>query len=141
MLLGEHKQAVDGMGQLALPRQILSELEGSLVVTRGFDRNLILFTDQEWRKLADKLAAKPISNQDVRILRRRLFSNAVELTPNEDGRIILPSSLRKFAGINGQVILTGMYNHVELWSEAYWTQVLESIEADSTGDQWNQLDI
>ena len=141
MLLGEHRQAVDTRGQLALPQQVLSELEGPLVITRGFERNLILFPNQQWRELADKLLDKPISNQDVRILRRRLFSDAIEVTPDKDGRITLPLSLRKFAGINGQVILTGMYNHVELWSEESWTQVLESIEADGSGDQWNQINI
>lgn len=129
------------MGQLALPQQVLAELEGSLVITRGFERNLILFSNQQWRKLVDKLLDKPISNQDVRTLRRRLFSDALELTPDEDGRITLPSSLRKFAGINGQVVLTGMYNHVELWSVENWSQVLTSIEADFPGDHWDKFGV
>ena len=90
MILGEHRQAINGMAQKVLPDRVLSQLDGALVVTRGFERNLILFPDQEWRELAGKLLAKPISDQDVRTLRRRLFSDAVEVTADANGRIILP---------------------------------------------------
>ena len=129
------------MGQLVLPEQVLSELDGALVVTRGFERNLILFPDQEWRELAGKLMAKPISDHEVRAMRRRLFSDAVEISADANGRIILPPSLREFAGINGQVILTGMFNYVELWSVEQWAQVLESVEECSNGEQWDKLGI
>ena len=141
MLLGEHRQAINGMGQVALPEQVLSELVGAFVVTRGFERNLILFPEQEWRELAGRLMSKPISDHDVRTLRRRLFSDAVEVTVDADGRIKLPPSLREFAGINGEVILVGMYDHVELWSVEQWSQILESVEASSVSEQWDELGV
>jgi DNA-binding transcriptional regulator/RsmH inhibitor MraZ len=49
MLLGEYRQAMDSMGQVVLPNQVLSELRGTLVVARGFERNLILYSEQQWR--------------------------------------------------------------------------------------------
>ena len=140
MILGEHKQAVDVTGQLALPEQILNDLQGAFVVTRGFERNLILYPGLQWRELAGRLMAKPISNHTVRILRRRLFSGAVELSANKDGRVVLPATLREFAGIQGEVVLAGMYDHVELWSVERWSQILESaVEADMTSEQWDDL--
>jgi MraZ protein len=141
MILGEHRLAIDPLGWLALPEQIHSELKGDLIVTRGFDHNLILYPDLEWRALAGKLMAKPISNFDVRTFRRRLFGSAMKLSPDENGRIQLPSSLRQFAGINGELVLTGMYDHVELWSVQHWSQVLDSVEADSAGVHWDGLGI
>ena len=139
MILGEHRVAVDRHGWLALPEEIYSQLKGDLVVARGFERNLILFPEQEWRELAGKLMAKPISNFDVRTFRRRLFSSAMELSPDKNGRIQLPSSLREFAGINGEMVLTGMYDHVEFWSVDKWSQILVSVEADSAGEHWDGL--
>jgi MraZ protein len=141
MILGEHRLAIDRLGWLALPEQIRSELKGDLIVTRGFDRNLILYPDLGWRALAGKLMAKPISNLDVRTFRRRLFGSAMQLAPDKNGRIQLPSSLREFAGINGELILTGMYDHVELWSVEEWSQILNSVQADSAGEHWDSLGI
>jgi MraZ protein len=140
MILGEYRHAVDVTGHLTLPEQVLSELEGAFVVTRGFEGNLILYPRLQWRDLAGRLVAKPISDQTVRTLRRRLFSGAIELSPDRDGRIVLPAYLREFAGIQGEVVLAGMYDHVELWSVERWLQILESaVEADMTGEQWDDL--
>jgi MraZ protein len=140
MLLGEYRQAMDSMGQVVLPNQVLSELRGTLVVARGFERNLILYSEQQWRDLAAKLMGKPISDHAVRTLRRRLFSDAAELSVNGDGLITLPASLRKFAGIQNEVILTGMYDHLELWSVQEWSQILQTVvEQDPNGEQWDGL--
>lgn len=141
MLLGEHKQAVNSRGQLVLPEQVLTELEGDLVVTRGFERNLLLFREQDWRELAGKLLAEPISSYEVRTLRRRFFSAAEIVSPDANGRVILPATLRDFAGINGQIILAGMYDYIELWSIEQWLPVKETVEDNSDGRRWDSIGV
>lgn len=141
MFLGEHKQPVSESGRLQLPEQILSELEDGLVVARGFDNNLILFPEQEWQVLAGNLLKQPLTRHDVRSLRRRLFSAAEALVPDRNGRITLSAPLREFAGINGEVILAGMYGYVELWSPERWRSVRETIESDSGAAAWDDIGI
>lgn len=141
MLLGEHKRAINSRGQLVLPEQVLIELNGDLVVTRGFERNLLLFREQEWRELAGKLLAEPISSREVRNLRRRFFSAAEIVSPDANGRVNLPASLREFAGINGDLILAGMYDYIELWSVEQWLPVKEMVEANSDGGRWDSLGV
>ena len=124
-----------------IPEQVLAELEGDLVVTRGFEQNLILFPAHAWRELAGKLLARPISNREVRALRRRLFSAAVEVSPDKNGRVILPASLREFAGINGELVLAGMGDYAELWSVEEWLPLLESVTENSNSERWNDIGI
>lgn len=141
MLLGEHRKAINSKGQIVIPEQVLRELDGDLVITRGFDRNLLLFPKKEWRILAEKLLAEPISNRDMRTLRRRLFSGAEEISADSGGRIALPASLREFAGINGELILAGMFDYIEIWSTDQWQPALESAEANVDDGRWDNIGI
>jgi MraZ protein len=141
MLLGEHRQAINSKGLLVIPEKVLTELDGDLVVTRGFERNLLLFREREWRKLAEKLLAEPMSNREVRDLRRRFFSAAEVMLPDANGRVTLPASLREFAGINGEVILAGMFDYFELWSVEQWLPLKESVEANSDGGRWDKIGV
>ncbi len=141
MLLGEHRKAINSKGQVAIPEQVLRELDGNLVITRGFERNLLLFPKQEWRSLAEKLLAQPLTNRDIRNLRRRLFSGAVEISADSSGRIALPASLREFAGINGELVLAGMFDYLEIWSIDQWLPVLEAAEAGADDGRWDTIGI
>jgi transcriptional regulator MraZ len=133
MLLGEYSQAVDDRGQFQLPGQFLHTSGGSLVLTRGFDENLLLFGIHEWRDLAEKLVEKPISSPEIRALRRRLFSAAALVAPELNGRLTIPATLRNFARINGDLIIVGMYDHLELWSPQNWRKVVANAEAIDEG--------
>jgi MraZ protein len=141
MLLGEYKQSVSSAGRFALPQQILAVLDGGLVIARGFDQNLVLFPAAEWNKLAEALLGKPITDSEVRALRRRLFSAAELVAADEMGYITLPQALRSFAGINGEIVLSAMYNHIELWSAERWLPVRESVEYEDIDDRWHGIGI
>jgi MraZ protein len=82
-----------------------------------------------------------LSDEDVRAFRRRVFSGAVDLTPDRQGRILLPPYLREFAGINGDVVIAGMFNYLELWSTEAWQLVRQSIESNSDAARWEDLGI
>jgi DNA-binding transcriptional regulator/RsmH inhibitor MraZ len=57
------------------------------------------------------------------------------------GYITLPQALRSFAGINGEIVLSGMYNHIELWSAERWLPVRESVEYEDIDDRWHGIGI
>jgi MraZ protein len=141
MFLGEFVHGIDSKGRIIIPAKFRGQLAAGLVVTRGFDQNLMLFTLSGWEELAQRIAERPLSDDDVRAFRRRVFSGAVDLIPDRQGRIIIPSYLRDFAGITNEVVIAGLFNYVELWSPEKWAAVRESIESNSDADRWADLGI
>ncbi len=123
MFIGEFKRTIDHKGKLALPRTFGAGLAAGLVVTRGFERNLMVFTLTDWQTLADKVVEQSLFNGESRALRRRIFSNAAELLPDRKGRIMLPDPLIEFAGLDGQAVLAGMYDYLEIWSGESWLKI------------------
>ena len=137
MFLGEFRQAVSEEGWFALPQAFSLQNNDELILTRGFDHNLLLYSGEEWRRLAGRLLQKPISSSAVRALRRRLFSNAVVVKPDGLGRISIPASLRDFAGIGSALVVAGLYDHLELWSEEEWQAVLEDVTSRKDDGRWD----
>lgn len=141
MFLGEYTHTIDDKGRLTIPAKLRSLLAAGLVVTRGFDQNLMMFPMDEWQGLAQRVAERPFSDEGVRAFRRRVFSGAVDLSPDRQGRILVPPYLREFAGIDGDVVIAGMFNYIELWSAAAWQSVRESVENSSDAGRWEDLGI
>lgn len=141
MFLGEYTHSIDSKGRLTVPARFRGELAAGLVVTRGFDRNLMVYPMDEWKKLADEILSKPISDTRMRDFRRRVFSGAIDLEPDRQGRILIPPYLREFAGINGEVIIVGMFNYIEIWNTDAWAQVRDTIEESTDNARWTDLGI
>lgn len=122
MFLGEFKQSIDKNGKLKLPKSFSVHLAAGLVMTRGFEHNLVIYTRLGWQRLAEKVIDQSIFSRDSRALRRRLFANAAELAPDRSGQITIPDSLRQFAGIEDEAVITGMFDFVEIWSPQNWSE-------------------
>jgi MraZ protein len=116
-------------------------LAAGLVVTRGFDQNLMVFPLDGWQELAGRIVDRPLGDTDVRVFRRRVFSGAVDLAPDRQGRIIIPPYLRDFANINDEVVVAGMYNYVEVWDIGAWQAVRETIVNNNDVARWDALGI
>ncbi len=141
MFLGEYTHTVDDKGRLTIPAKYRGLLAAGLVVTRGFDQNLMMFPLDGWQELANRIAQRPLSDEGMRAFRRRVFSGAVDLAPDRQGRILLPPYLRQFAGINGEVVIAGMFNYLEIWNSADWQTVRADIESDGDAARWEDLGI
>jgi MraZ protein len=141
MFLGEYNHTIDDKGRLTIPAKFRGELAAGLVVTRGLDRNLVIFPLNSWQELAERITSRPLSDGEMRAFRRRIFSGAADLEPDRQGRIILPPHLREFAGIDGEVIVSGMYDHVEVWGAAAWVAQRQSLDATDDADRWDDLGI
>lgn len=141
MFLGEFTHTIDDKGRLTIPAKFRGQLAAGLVVTRGFDQNLMLFPMDGWQELATRIATRPMSDEDMRTFRRRLFSGAIDLEPDRQGRILLPQYLRDFAAINNEVVIAGNYDYVELWSTKNWAAVRTGIENSDDTARWADLGI
>lgn len=141
MFLGEYTHSIDEKGRLTVPAKYRGELAAGLVVTRGFDRNLMVFPMQGWEKLARELSERPLSDRSTRAFRRRVYSGAVDLVPDRQGRILLPASLREFAGLGDEAVIVGMDDLIEIWSVNAWQPVLDEIEDSDDVERWADLGI
>jgi MraZ protein len=130
MFLGRHHHSLDAKGRLAIPARFRDELAGGVVLTRGIDRCLSLYPLAEWEPLAAKVNALPLSDPDARAFRRLVFSEAVDLALDGQGRILLPPELRGYAGIEREVVVIGVNAYLEIWSPERWDAVSNVIDND-----------
>ena len=131
MFLGNYEHNIDDKGRLTIPSKFREELEGGVVVTRGLDGCLWAFSRSEWEILAEKISGLPTTNQAARNFARLMFSNASDSIPDRQGRVLIPQSLRDYAGIDNETILIGVMNRVEIWNPAKWNQVVTTVEQDT----------
>lgn len=120
MFVGEYAHNLDTKGRLAVPFRMRAELEDGGVVTRSVDSCLVLYTKTEWKQLAERIANLPLSNTKARRFARFFLAGAAEVEFDGQGRILLPTYLRQYANLDGEVVVAGMYNRIELWSKAAW---------------------
>ena len=131
MFIGEYSHNIDDKGRLAIPVKFRRELNKGAVVTRGLDNCLFLYTKTEWEKLAQRLAALPISQANSRAFSRLMLAGAMDVELDKQGRAILPEYLRKFAAIKKNVVIAGLYNRLEIWDEEMWSKYKGQTEAES----------
>ena len=131
MFIGEYQHNIDDKGRLAIPTKFRLDLANGAVVTRGLDNCLFLYGLKEWEKLADKLASLPISQSKSRAFSRLMLAGAMDVKLDSQGRIVLPDYLRKFCGMKKKVVITGLYNRLEIWDEEQWNKYQSQNEKSS----------
>lgn len=121
MLIGEAHCSADDRGWLEIPSQFRPGLAGGATVTRGIDPCLVVYPAAEWEKLAAKLERQlPLTSRVARAFNRLMFSGALTCALDEQGRIRLPESLREYANINREVVVVGLFSHLEIWTPQGW---------------------
>src|SRR5690606_20380984 len=116
-------------GRLIIPTRYRSQLTDDAILTRGLDHNLVIYPKQTWEKVKEQLNQVPITHPTARALRRLLFSGAVELSLDKQGRINMPNYLLEYASIEDSILLVGMETFIELWSPEHWRTTLENVSA------------
>ncbi|MDD4995575.1 MAG: division/cell wall cluster transcriptional repressor MraZ [Patescibacteria group bacterium] len=132
MFIGEFKHNLDEKGRLAVPVKFRSDLAKGAVITRGIDKCLFVYTMDEWRILANKLANLPISQAKARAFARLMLAGAMDVIPDKQGRINLPEYLRQYAGLSKEAVIAGLYNRLEIWDSASWEQYSKNTEQSSS---------
>jgi len=131
MFIGEYTHTIDDKGRLAIPVKFRKDLIKGAVITRGLDNCLFLYPIEEWKVLADKLSKLPIGQANTRAFARLMLAGAMDATLDKQGRIIVPDYLRKFGKISKKIVLAGLYNRIEVWSESEWEKFKGNAEKSS----------
>ena len=131
MFIGEYKHSVDKKGRMAVPSKHRAKLKKGAVVTKGLDNCLVLYPQAEWKELAEKLAALPITESNTRAFSRLMLAGAIEVEFDKQGRILLPEYLREYCSMDKKAVIVGLYNRIEIWAESKWEDYRKRTEAAS----------
>jgi MraZ protein len=138
MFIGEYQYLLDEKKRLSIPSKFRVDLGKKAIVTRGLDGCLFLYSQTEWKKLAEKLGKLPLGQADARGFQRIMLSGAMEVSVDTLGRVLIPDYLKKYAKLQKKVIIVGLYNHVELWDEKRWIEYQNKSEKE-VGDMAERL--
>jgi len=132
MFGGEFSVTLDDTSRITLPRRIREALENDkIVITKGIDRCLWLYTAEEWKKLESQImGGTNVFDDEDRTIRRSIYGPNQEIDIDKQGRILIPPTLRMYAGLNKDCIVLGQYNYIEIWSEGRYQAYLDASEED-----------
>lgn len=129
MLTGEYRHSVDNKNRLFIPAKHREELGEELIVSRSIRGQMLkVFSVEGWNAYI-----APIKQQERRVAEpalRYLHRNAVKLTPDSQGRILLPQALLDFAQIDKNAVVVGNCDCVEIWSEVLYQEEIEAEDRD-----------
>lgn len=128
MFIGTYQHSFDPKGRVIIPAKFREGLGERFYATRGDDGTIALFSQPAWEAIGEKIASLP-SSKTVG-LRRFWFSNAAELVPDGQGRVLIPQKLREYAGIKKDVVINGAGSRVEIWDEETWIRYDEQQSAE-----------
>ena len=120
MFFGTYTPRLDDKGRLFLPAKFRDELADGLVVTRGQERCLYVWSMEEFRRLTERLRATSVTNKAARDYVRMFFAGASDETPDKQGRITVPPMLRDYASLTRDCVVIGAMNRIEIWDAAAW---------------------
>ena len=131
MLMGTYSHALDTKWRLIMPAKLREDLGDEFIITKSLDHCLSIYPKEEWEKFIEKLSQLPkISSEPARRLRRFYFGNSQILETDKQGRVLIPASLREYAGLSREVTLVGVDDHVELWDTETWNGYNEGTDAE-----------
>lgn len=139
MLIGEYQHTIDQKGRVIVPARFREDLGDSFYVTKGLDGCLFVLSPGEWTRLQERVSAMPISK--ARGLQRFFFSGAVEAQPDRQGRVLLPQTLRDYAGLDKDVTFIGASSRAEIWDTAHWTAFNSTLTEENIAEAMDLLDL
>jgi MraZ protein len=129
MFLGTHAPKLDEKGRLILPAKFRDELASGLVLTRGQEHCVYVFSQREFEALHEKIRQAPVTSKQARDYLRVFLSGASAEVPDKQNRVTIPSALRSYAGLDRDLVVIGAGSRAEIWDAAAWETYLADQEA------------
>lgn len=137
MLIGEYAHSLDAKGRVNFPAKMRDHLGDRFILTKGLDNCLFVYSLEEWAKLEEKIQSLPISKG--RTLQRFLFSGAVDVELDKQGRIVIPPNLRDYAGLTRDVMVIGASTRAEIWDKDNWQKSCDELTPEMVEQAMDDL--
>ncbi len=129
MFLGTYTPRLDEKGRIILPAKYRDELANGLVLTRGQERCVYVFSQREFENVHEQMRQAPLSSRQARDYIRVFLSGASDEMPDKQGRVTIPGALRSYAGLDREVTVIGAGSRAEIWDTQAWNEYLEAQES------------
>lgn len=121
---GQYQTTLDDKGRFALPAKLRSVtdssqkplLEGELILTKGLEGCLALYPEAEWAEIQKRLSSLNFTKKDFRFFSRRFYSAATIVSPDKNGRILIPAHLITEASLKKELLVLGVNRSIEIWN-------------------------
>lgn len=120
MFIGEYNHSIDEKKRLSLPARFRKELGKTVVVTRGFDNCLVVYSQKKWEQVTEELKKISSNRAEGRMFSRFVLGGAIEAELDKLGRILVPDYLKQYAGLKKDVIVCGLSDKLEIWDMERW---------------------
>ena len=130
MLMGEFHHSIDEKNRLIIPSKFRGDLGSRVIVTRGLEGCLFVYSESEWNIIVSKLKTLPFTKKDARAFSRFFLSGAIEAEFDKQGRIIIPSPLIGYASITKNCVVIGVNDRLEIWAEDSFNKFMSDNEED-----------
>ena len=143
MFLGQFQHNLDDKGRLMIPARYRDLLAAGAYITQGFDKCLMVMTDDYFKQVYDRINAMNLADASARMLRRLILSNAYPVEVDKVGRILVPQNLRAFLGIeNGELTVAGQGEYFEVWTPAEWIMQMDNLQdVEANAQRFSTLDL
>ncbi|MBR2648143.1 MAG: division/cell wall cluster transcriptional repressor MraZ [Sediminibacterium sp.] len=131
---GEYEATVDAKGRFLLPgslRKQLPEAENRFILSRGFEKCLTLYPLKSWELIIAKISTLNDFDPKVRQFRRQFLGGATEVELDTAGRLLLPASLKEFAGLGKDIVLAAALDRFEIWDAVKYKQLFEDFSPEA----------
>ena len=141
MFIGEYEHTLDEKKRVSLPKAFRTGLGKKMVMTRGLDNCLFVYSKSAWEKVAAKLQELSFAQADTRGFNRFILSGAAEVEADAAGRILIPDHQKEFAGLGKTVVFAGVSDRVEVWDAIAWKSYKARIEkqADAMAEKLGEI--
>ena len=141
MFRGEHNHTIDAKGRLIIPSKFRELLGEEIILTRGLDGCLSIYPMDEWEAFEEKLRSLPLTNKNARTFSRFFVSGATSCELDKHGRILVPQTLREFAGLVKDVVFAGSLNRIDVWDKDKWSQICNYDDMDTIAESMDEMGI
>jgi MraZ protein len=130
MLLGQFDSKISANGRTGFPKRFRDVLGDKLIITQGFEKSLIVVSEEGWKSLLEGTEGQPFTHADARQTQRFLLGGAAFAELDEKGRFILPDYLVNYAELTEEVVFIGMSRFVEIWDKKRWQEYNKELQGN-----------
>jgi MraZ protein len=135
MFLGQFQHNLDDKGRLMIPARYRELLAAGAFITQGFDKCLMVLTDNYFKQVYDRINAMNLADGTARLLRRLILSSAYPIEVDKVGRILVPQNLRQVIMLEAEAIVAGQGEYFEVWTPAAWNDQMAQLQDIETNNQ------